>query len=253
MLPVIRIIPAWAGMLLVITSVPDHPRVGGEHIQLPRHHGRSITGSRIIPAWAGNTSSMRFQTYPIRSDHPRVGGEHGHDSGTVTPADTDHPRVGGEHSSKLLTSGIAGSSPRGRGTLRQVELCPVLSSSRIIPAWAGNTVPTFKAERAWPTTDHPRVGGEHVLVQQSEPRCRIIPAWAGNTLPFGDVENHCAADHPRVGGEHLRMPTCSAMSSRRIIPAWAGNTGETRLKRIGVNGSDHPRVGGEHHITSGVH
>ena len=72
--------------------------------------------------------------------------------------------------------------------------------SRIIPAWAGNTLPrVVDSSTPW---DHPRVGGEHRLVVRrrrlkrgSSPRGRgthftetpqvtlsgIIPAWAGNT------------------------------------------------------------------------
>ena len=71
---------------------------------------------------------------------------------------------------------------------------------RIIPAWAGNTMPN--QSQAFGQADHPRVGGEHdqrpeMLFREtgSSPRgrgtlrlshipfrqSRIIPAWAGNT------------------------------------------------------------------------
>ena len=78
-----RIIPAWAGNTSPVSlgagntyqasPMPDHPRVGGEHLiptkgtfildgSSPRGRGTHTTGSsssprgRIIPAWAGNTS-----------------------------------------------------------------------------------------------------------------------------------------------------------------------------------------------------
>ena len=133
-----RIIPAWAGNTRDVTgaggAVPDHPRVGGEHSspgrrQLdplgssPRGRGtpsdRQDNGNclRIIPAWAGNTPEF-FGIPDVTPDHPRVGGEH-LKPGAVTP-------------------GRIGSSPRGRGT-QTPRLCGDLNS-RIIPAWAGNTL-----------------------------------------------------------------------------------------------------------------
>ena len=73
----------------------------------------------IIPAYAGNTQSMK-------SDIGRDG---------------DHPRVCGEHLIINISVGVQwGSSPRMRGT-------PLLASIRllefgIIPAYAGNTSST---------------------------------------------------------------------------------------------------------------
>ena len=76
----VRIIPAWAGNTTEMHDkgmlISDHPRVGGEHFPLaaaaiawlgssPRGRGtqpmsRPIGSvSRIIPAWAGNTSVQR--------------------------------------------------------------------------------------------------------------------------------------------------------------------------------------------------
>ena len=254
---------------------PDHPRVGGEHIgelitvalqdgSSPRRRGTRIpvpffhSNRRIIPAWAGNTTTHRASV----------------------PAATDHPRVGGEHGgSKAHRTRVHGSSPRGRGTRRPERRAD--PQQRIIPAWAGNTrvrKPTISR-----SPDHPRVGGEHngghlkkSLSAGSSPRgrgtleihqfvfefVRIIPAWAGNTdtehLVSGTV-----SDHPRVGGEHeiptpvdtsyigssprgrgTRVDRDQLDQGNRIIPAWAGNT-MTALLSSSV-ASDHPRVGGEH-------
>ena len=111
----------------------DHPRICGEH---PRRwvarrlrlgsspHMRGtlsfacfvVGGMGIIPAYAGNTPATGTKALPCR-DHPRICGEH------IEPAS--------------LGKNAGGSSPHMRGTL-----CPnsrVLCSTRIIPAYAGNT------------------------------------------------------------------------------------------------------------------
>ncbi len=127
--------------------------------------------------------------------------------------------MGGEHVLKPedLKTGT-GSSPRGRGThLFIFDFCLDI---RIIPAWAGNTAARHRLAVGLP--DHPRVGGEHVVLQWlkelgsgSSPRgrgtrlavlitpeiARIIPAWAGNTKSMSS-RCHPPTDHPRVGGEH---------------------------------------------------
>ena len=113
-----RFIPAWAGNTAIaaaeVDAVAVHPRVGGEHESLqlaatdgvgssPRGRGtRSCPDLRaphlrFIPAWAGNTGKS-----DVDSD-----------------ARTVHPRVGGEHLAPVAAVfAMAGSSPRGRGTLR---------------------------------------------------------------------------------------------------------------------------------------
>ena len=251
--------------------------MGGEHVSKsprpswargssPRGRGTPLPctsrafGSRIIPAWAGNTLS-KFICFVAVSDHPRVGGEHGR---LYSPSWRQF-----------------GSSPRGRGTPSAWERCPTFI--RIIPAWAGNT-PTPPAMSVT-ASDHPRVGGEHHCdtgwhhhqvgssprgrgTQSGDPsqqsRDRIIPAWAGNTCSVVSEKSH-RPDHPRVGGEHASDISGRARafgsSPRgrgtrpmerpnprwlRIIPAWAGNT---LASLWGSNSdADHPRVGGEHGI-----
>ena len=135
------IIPAYAGNTLprILLPMPcwDHPRVCGEHPSMsttvlltvgssPRMRGTlgKIAAPRravgIIPAYAGNTRSMKS----------------GIDRGG------DHPRVCGEHD--VCNSGLAvnqGSSPRMRGTRfggEQEHRHP-----GIIPAYAGNTSASF--------------------------------------------------------------------------------------------------------------
>ena len=159
--------------------------------------------SRIIPAYAGNTGSAC----------PRSGRAR------------DHPRIRGEHVSMPIHSNVGmGSSPHTRGTPRTRSTR--VSSSGIIPAYAGNTrimQPTNAYQR-----DHPRIRGEHcarrshasvkmgssphtrgtpAVAQDAVPGIGIIPAYAGNTGSAAHAA--CAArDHPRIRGEHYPLPGC---------------------------------------------
>ncbi|EEP20772.1 hypothetical protein BIFANG_03342 [Bifidobacterium angulatum DSM 20098 = JCM 7096] len=110
-----RIIPACAGNTWPTASPPtqnrDHPRVCGEHIAVmtmtmgfagssPRVRGtpsvamRSRVAAGIIPACAGNTSSVANTVRPAR-DHPRVCGEHGLCLAWAAAAEGSSPRVRG--------------------------------------------------------------------------------------------------------------------------------------------------------------
>ena len=151
------IIPAYAGnttyLTLALLAPRDHPRVCGEHAppravsgcpwgSSPRMRGTlALRGSLcklfgIIPAYAGNTRH-RLSGRDISWDHPRVCGEH---------------RDGGGRS-----VGLAGSSPRMRGT--HGEFLEVRRRLGIIPAYAGNTYDLFAHAARY--RDHPRVCGEH--------------------------------------------------------------------------------------------
>ena len=92
-----RIIPAYAGSTWPKCSscptTPDHPRIRGEHDVIcmgwatgagssphtrgahRRHRHRHPRG-RIIPAYAGSTTSSAWDGLPA-PDHPRIRGEHG--------------------------------------------------------------------------------------------------------------------------------------------------------------------------------
>ena len=155
------IIPAYAGSTksLPTSSQPseDHPRVCGEHFRIPADE-QVVAGSsprmrgalgdlagagasgRIIPAYAGSTEFPDRFSYPAR----------------------DHPRVCGEHSSisRMLSIGY-GSSPRMRGALYSEN--GYAKIKRIIPAYAGSTVPVSRTGRR--CKDHPRVCGEHFGVK----------------------------------------------------------------------------------------
>ena len=136
---------------------------------------------RLIPAWAGKTTS-RQAAASLRRAHPRVGGEN-RPAGVVRPDPRRlipawagktpgsrrssvkvraHPRVGGEnaYADKEDVSGT-GSSPRGRGKrLGRDRAC---RRRRLIPAWAGKTT-SFHAWGSNPAA-HPRVGGENDYFQ----------------------------------------------------------------------------------------
>ena len=112
-----RIIPADAGNTTRPMgrglSPADHPRGCGEHTIVQRCYRHMM---RIIPADAGNTLSI--PTKPVRcGDHPRGCGEHG--------------------IRRQILLGVAGSSPRMRGTHSLTS--GHLLTRRIIPADAGNT------------------------------------------------------------------------------------------------------------------
>ena len=279
----LRFIPAWAGNTRIgaaeYRTVAVHPRVGGEHFDLiitahpisgssPRGRGTQSrqrgcrSGSRFIPAWAGNTFPRISSSCPL-AVHPRVGGNTrafapsctartgSSPRGRGTPywprqsvwIPPVHPRVGGEHSGGWNAERAAiGSSPRGRGT--PASSCCRTQCSRFIPAWAGNTL-SWRLSKCRAAV-HPRVGrGTLPPGYGVEIETRFIPAWAGNTS-YRPAQKGPQAVHPRVGGEHKRRqcvvspPAGSSPRGRgtrrsypmagrclRFIPAWAGNTGHS--------------------------
>ena len=94
--PDIRIIPAYAGSTAILFGLScddgDHPRIRGEHSPTRRQrpppagsspHTRGARGvtcrlavsARIIPAYAGSTSTYGFWLMR-KEDHPRIRGEH---------------------------------------------------------------------------------------------------------------------------------------------------------------------------------
>ena len=140
---------------------------------------------RIIPADAGNTFrvsdtvSRRNGIIPADAGNTRS-------HGLKAFAGKDHPRGCGEHQSRLLSaSSQAGSSPRMRGTHKQ--LCRAMTPVRIIPADAGNTF--SRCSCAQGTGDHPRGCGEHRL------RYRQGSAHGGSS--------------PRMRGTHRQSGHCT--------------------------------------------
>ena len=234
-----RIIPAYAGStyhLPLRRSVRgDHPRIRGEHgfrrlggnvlpgssphtRGAPTRQVKSAYDDRIIPAYAGSTPSRSSPTWQT-SDHPRIRGEHDAHIGS----DATYP----------------GSSPHTRGARAPVDMG--LSSSRIIPAYAGSTNQPVVISAHH--SDHPRIRGEHAHWRHHAMRgAGIIPAYAGSTRQ-NDARTTETQDHPRIRGEHNahrptheRGPGSSPHTRgaqarqerrrlrRRIIPAYAGST-----------------------------
>ena len=213
---------------------------------------------RIIPAYAGSTPAA------LPADQPGP----------------DHPRIRGEHvGPQVPQAGFEGSSPHTRGAQRLSGTGR--SGPRIIPAYAGSTVPFGPVKRT--RRDHPRIRGEHAQGScatspswGSSPHTRgapphqpppvvggrIIPAYAGST-PTRPDRASWVEDHPRIRGEHVpaelgvgdaggssphtrgaRPRPRGALAQARIIPAYAGSTRGTIL-RLGAD-RDHPRIRGEH-------
>ena len=151
---------------------------------------------RFIPAYAGNAKPRKNQATP-------------------SPV---HPRVCGERlQSRTDIRWGAGSSPRMRGTL--VQLQRIDGVNRFIPAYAGNA--RHDPARSRSAAVHPRVCGE---------RCG---GFIAETSDFGSS--------PRMRGTRGAGPT--ARRGRRFIPAYAGNAmnGKGTPGRVSV----HPRVCGE--------
>ena len=151
----------------------------------------------IIPAYAGSTTCRRGK------------------DGRVT----DHPRIRGEHRSyQWPTRDSVGSSPHTRGARSGVHRHR--RPSRIIPAYAGSTLPSFRA--APRGGDHPRIRGEHYRQDRGP---RVV-----------------AGSSPHTRGAPQEVPDDA--EPRRIIPAYAGST--SAPKPMTRTGADHPRIRGEH-------
>ena len=135
-----------------------------------------------------------------------------------------HPHVCGEHVTSLSQrrSG-SGSSPRMWGTPNPMG--GVVSSTRFIPTYVGNTPATLFAD--FRNAVHPHVCGEHMTFQ-----------------PNHHVKN---GSSPRMWGTPLRIVL--DIRKYRFIPTYVGNTG---LICIGLSATPvHPHVCGEHSETSG--
>ena len=235
-----RIIPAYAGSTeyarSVPLSVPDHPRIRGEHVSLwdamvrvsgssPHTRGALLKivnltcREGIIPAYAGSTFWMLGFVLVV-GDHPRIRGEHreyfamwvlthgssphtrgapGRATSWPSPA-RDHPRIRGEHVVlRLVDLGREGSSPHTRGAL--LLLLPHPPQGGIIPAYAGST--PKEGEALWVLRDHPRIRGEHETKRRE-------PVDGDGSSPHTRGALTVGEGVPEVLG---------------IIPAYAGSTG----------------------------
>ena len=152
-----RLIPARAGKTHACLSGPRyigaHPRAGGENqtpvVCLLQDIGSSPRGRGKLEPRAGATPSAGL--IPARA-------------GKTLPvvkwsfSTWAHPRAGGENSRiNRPASAARGSSPRGRGKLREARV--PLGGRGLIPARAGKTG-RFRREGGH-TRAHPRAGGEN--------------------------------------------------------------------------------------------
>ena len=260
---ILRIIPALAGNTHFqppgVRHTLDHPRSRGEYhasvspanpIQGSSPLSRGIlAGSRdffkpyrIIPALAGNTYFIKFES-----------GDLG-----------DHPRSRGEYSLTVGADSLnEGSSPLSRGILSSLDR----SKPRIgiIPALAGNTAHRH-CQGSPRTGSSPLSRGIHTPKLLRSLRGGIIPALAGNTRQKG---KNCLLlkDHPRSRGEYAHSGSwlfkqggssplsrgipgsaIGAVAEDRIIPALAGNTLLIRSTIHLI--TDHPRSRGEYAMKS---
>ena len=238
----VRFIPARAGntarAALRVSRWSVHPRAGGEHTEAmgveatddgssPRGRGtpsdceEGLVGTRFIPARAGNTRAR-----------PRAGSR-----------DSVHPRAGGEHG-KHFAPGVVerGSSPRGRGTLRDPVRGRVVR--RFIPARAGNTSSHSRDPMRSPV--HPRAGGEHANALATGSHSGGSSRAGGEHEDTKGLEEDAIGSSPRGRGTHRHHRARGRR--RRFIPARAGNTtGSWRRSRARTV---HPRAGGEHRSPS---
>ena len=175
----------------------------------------------IIPAYAGSTCSRTHGTSRSQ-DHPCMRGEH-KPCGTITMT----PK---------------GSSPHVRGARGEAEAVQLRGG--IIPACAGST--STSNRRLYPTTDHPRMCGEHrkmysdsKIVSGSSPHVRgahrapvllgrvlgIIPACAGSTAGAATCPPRASGSSPHVRGARVHRE--GERVEFGIIPACAGSTSRT--------------------------
>ena len=166
-----------------------HPRAGGENLWEDRiralKHGSSPRGRGKRPVLAQLNRVVRL--IPARAGKTSLGT-------TTAPDAAAHPRAGGENDpSSLSSTGLFGSSPRGRG--KRHRLPDPHEGAGLIPARAGKTPCRARAHSC--VSAHPRLGGEN------------IDSWE---LP----ERHVGSS-PRRRGKLVR----SAGTSRadRLIPA----------------------------------
>ena len=174
------ITPAWAGKSWERTLPPsepkDHPRACGEKNKElegvwlpmrspPRGRGKvdcfrsCFVQKGITPAWAGKRK-VKIAYGNLARDHPRMGGEKIAMMRTLMGILGSPPRRRGKADKDDVSGLDLGITPAGRGK----ELVPTrgFGFKRITPAWAGKRF--WNRPWVWATSDHPRVGGEKLVV-----------------------------------------------------------------------------------------
>ena len=140
----------------------------------------------------------------------------------------------------VFTNLLVGTKTGGRA----LYITSTMSPRRITPAYAGNSLFSFK-RRVYSTGSPPRMRGTVRGSKTKRAVARITPAYAGNRpKPPKQTKQH--KDHPRVCGEQIMSPlilagvlgspprmrgtaikSLAVVISSGITPAYAGN----RLKK----------------------
>ena len=292
----------------------DHPHSRRENLACDTQ-GVDVVG--LIPAHAGKTSGSRCSTAASRA-HPRSRGENGKWSGDtkawlgsspltrgkrsrcrsqeivpgLIPAYAGktsrsagsfwwpgaHPRSRGENAARGTIRALPpGSSPLTRGKRHDCDRLTRIT--RIIPAHAGKTSPTYNAtpttwahphsrgENTISSTEPITLGGSSPLTRGKPHRDRVL-GHEGGLIPTHTRKTSCPDSspsptraHPRSRGENASnfyVPFQSQGSSpltrgkpgdrasdrlpRRLIPAHAGKT--VRFRRLLARSRAHPRSRG---------
>ena len=220
----------WTGTsVLRLQSSGSSPRVRGTPRSTP---SRRLT-VRFIPARAGNALSLAGNQSPCCGSSPRVRGTLA-DQRTKLARASVHPRACGERSvglrsrrggprfiparagnaicSRPTRCGMAGSSPRVRGTPVRADV-HIVQHRRFIPARAGNAS-AIKCKSDVRHRFIPARAGNAVLpaLHPAADR-RFIPARAGNATHRVTGRVPCDAVHPRACGERS---SCKRLCQRRI-------------------------------------
>ena len=194
-----RFIPARAGNAGHRHALPGsssvHPRASGERWGAQRNPSHRCGSS---PRERGTPSDADRNGCPIRFIPARAGNARRHDlSQHPRPV---HPRASGERGGSFTDPvGVAGSSPRERGTLNAMRNREQIH--RFIPARAGNA---FAQETGIAAASvHPRASGERdypdertIHIGGSSPRERGTPGSAMRPISRWPV-------HPRASGERV--------------------------------------------------
>jgi hypothetical protein len=222
------------------SSTGSSPHTRGAHAA---HEDRPC-GVGIIPAYAGSTWKAQVKARDKQGSSPHTRGALTKRATTRTTS-RDHPRIRGEHrTSEPDAPMYMGSSPHTRGapwrwswrSWRSWDHPRIRGEHRvlgevglpgvgIIPAYAGSTscfasrsesrlgssphtrgAPRTASASATRWRDHPRIRGEHAVLQGVQPvPAGIIPAYAGSTPLRAHRSSSVRGSSPHTRGARAGM------------------------------------------------
>ncbi len=139
----------------MLSFLPVHPRLCGEHLDRQHRHGADSGSSPLVRGTYNEPKEhfLKFRFIPACAGNI-LQNSHWNKIGAV------HPRLCGEHYSQDgKLSARSGSSPLVRGTSHWTK--KAARQRRFIPACAGNISIDGAVLNA--TTVHPRLCGEHTI------------------------------------------------------------------------------------------